>query len=96
MRMTHLSVALIAAIMKEPEIEHCPSDLAQQIGVRSNVLFAPLKRAVSCGYLTIEKKRISGHGRIRTCYSLTEQGREFFTNYLVRARADSRFENLTL
>lgn len=96
MRMTHLSVSLIAALMKEPDSEHCPSDLARQIGVRANVLFAPLKKAAECGYVLVEKKRIEGHGRMRTCYTLTEAGREFFAVYLARARVDSRFENLTL
>lgn len=92
--MTNASVAVLAALMANPNGRHWGYELSQAAGVRSGVLYPLLHRLLADGWLQDHwesSSDIQGKRPPRRYYTVTEAGRQEMGQLLSKARRDARF-----
>lgn len=99
MRLTHATVAVLAALTSEPGGRHWGYALSKKAGVRSGVLYPVLHRLLDEGWLVDGWEEMTGAGRQRPprrYYELTDVGRHQMSAMLAKARQDNgRFSHLS-
>lgn len=95
--MTHSLVAVVAAMLENPEARLWGYDLTTRAGVRSGVLYPILGRMLADGWLVDgweDEAETGGKRPPRRYYTLTDRGLDELGALRARAKADPRFRKL--